>query len=688
MWAVGLSALLIISISSNNSIQPKLAIADDQDVKDAVPEIAVAPSTPSFGTPINVSNNAGNSHNQELAISGNNVYLVWVDDSSGNNEIFFSVSTNNGASFNAPVNLSKNDGNSIQPQIAAFGNNVYLVWVDDTGSSFGAPDVFFTASTNNGASFSAPINLSNEAGTNSFNPQIAASGSDVYVAWSDYTGTGNFAGAQLFFRVSHDNGVSFNPLVQLTPSTGATAIAPPEIHMVSDGNNIYLVYTQNFFGLFGCCVNTPFTMSDNNGFTFSTPITPIAGGGAGQNPQIAVSGNNVYVVHQERFPGAIDVFFAASTDNGVSFGTPINLSNNGASILPQIAASGSDIYVIWNNSTPENKDIFFTASTNSGVSFTTPINLSNDSGNSVSPQIAASGSNVYLVWQDDTAGNTEIFFAASTDNGTSFGSALNLSSNTGFSEHPEMVVSVNNVYAVWDNSGNAGNPDIFFIGNTTRSTSGLIDTHKFTKIIKDAERRTVATVTGEVRVSGNVMPIKNVQTPYTVEIIIDNPQSAWLTEGKLHVAYDDAIGEWNTGPREWVFNRATSEWTEVHPTKPIVKIFAQAVLWILELVPIFGQAIGAADQVATVASILGSESSGDPVLDDNKFDIKTVKLYSNLSAKNTKYKVEFLLTFTGQPAHKLHIFVDKMTIFKKDSLGTPWSTTISDSFEIPITVIG
>ena len=50
------------------------------------------------------------------------------------------------------------------------------------------------------------------------------------------------------------------------------------------------------------------------------------------------------------------------------------------------------------------------------------INLSNNTGNSVVPQIAVSGSNVYVTWHDDTpAGNNDIFFAVSNNNGTSFG---------------------------------------------------------------------------------------------------------------------------------------------------------------------------------------------------------------------------------------------------------------------------
>ena len=81
--------------------------------------------------------------------------------------------------------------------------------------------------------------------------------------------------------------------------------------------------------------------------------------------------------------------------------------------------------------TPGNFDIFFAVSNNNGTSFGTPINISNNTGGSSNPQIAASGNNVYVTWQDDTPGNSDIFFAVSNNNGTSFGTPINLSNNTG-----------------------------------------------------------------------------------------------------------------------------------------------------------------------------------------------------------------------------------------------------------------
>ena len=135
-----------------------------------------------------------------------------------------------------------------------------------------------------------------------------------------------------------------------------------------------------------------------------------------------------------------DIFFAASNNNGTSFGTPINLSNNtGNSFRPQIATSGNNVYVTWDDTiSAGNADIFFAVSNNNGTSFGTPINLSNNTGFSQIPQIAVIGNNVYTTWQDNTPGNTDIFVITSAQ---PFGTPVNISNNPGNSENPQIAIS-------------------------------------------------------------------------------------------------------------------------------------------------------------------------------------------------------------------------------------------------------
>ena len=101
------------------------------------------------------------------------------------------------------------------------------------------------------------------------------------------------------------------------------------------------------------------------------------------------------------------------------FGHNTNISqDNGTSEFPQIAASGKNVYVVWEDDINGNKEIYFTSSLDTGSTFGSITNLSENNGTSEFPQIAASGKNVYVVWEDDINGNKEIYFTSSLDTGS------------------------------------------------------------------------------------------------------------------------------------------------------------------------------------------------------------------------------------------------------------------------------
>lgn len=77
--------------------------------------------------PVNCSPSSGN---QQIAVSGNKVYIAWVDHTLGYDEIFFRGSDDNGASFGRLINLSNSTGISVDPRIAVADEKVYIVWVE------------------------------------------------------------------------------------------------------------------------------------------------------------------------------------------------------------------------------------------------------------------------------------------------------------------------------------------------------------------------------------------------------------------------------------------------------------------------------------------------------------------------------------------------------------------------------
>ena len=407
-------------------------------------------SAPSFSTTINLSSDPGTSSYPQIAASAGYQYVVWQDDSPGRPNTFFRAGNHNGTSFGPVINLSPGTGWSQNPQIAASGNSVYTVRQDNSTSNF---NILFRASLNNGASFGPIINLFSVR-LDSTIPQLAASGNNVYVVWQQ-AGTKN---PQVYFAWSNNGGASFTA-INLSNDAGS-ALSP---RVAASGNNVYVVWRDNTPGN----DEVFFALSTTSGASFASTVNLSNNAGESFNPAIAVSGTNVYVAWPDNTPGNYDILFRASTNGGTSF-TPslsqpaANLSNNpGGSIEPQLAASGSGVCLSWRDSTLGNSQVFFRSSSNNGSTFTPVVNLSNDAGAAYGAQLAMMNTDVYVVWADTTPGVEDVLLASSTDGGLSFGSPINLSSNSGFSLNPALAATNVSVYVTWqDDTG--GNYDVLF----------------------------------------------------------------------------------------------------------------------------------------------------------------------------------------------------------------------------------
>ena len=313
------------------------------------------------------------SFNPAIAVSGNNVHIAWSDFSFGNFDIFYRRSFDGGATFGPIINLSDNAGSSGRPAIAIFGNNVHVVWQDDTA---GNTDILYRKSADEGASFTGPIkNLSGNAGV-SIAPAMAASGNNVHVVWEDNT-PGN---SDILYRRSIDGGSTFPNIIKNLSSNAGFSFNPA---IAVSGNNVHVVW-QDVTG--ETEFDILYKRSLDGGNTFPNIIKNLSGtDGASGDPAIAVSGDNVHVVWDDNTPGNSDILYRRSIDGGSTFPNIIkNLSSNaGSSADPAVALSGNSVYVVWRDLTPGNADILYRTSSDNGDTFPSLLtNLSVNAGSS------------------------------------------------------------------------------------------------------------------------------------------------------------------------------------------------------------------------------------------------------------------------------------------------------------------
>lgn len=384
-----------------------------------------------FSAPLNISNNTDSSFTPQLAVdSAGNLYAVWEDDTSTNSNILFSRSTDGGATFSAPSSLSHTSGFSFSPRIIADAlGGIDVVWAD---TSPGHQHIFFSRSMDSGATFSAPIDISN--GDSAGNPEIAADASGrIFVVWENDTGV-----LGIYFTASTDGGVTFASPRNLATNTGGSFV--PQI-VVDPAGKIGVAWEDDSL----TSIDISFSHSSDHGASFSAAKSLSLGVGNSTSVHLAADASgNINAVWENDSPGNIDIFFSRSTDGGQSFSAPRNLSNTpGNTRTAQIALdSGGNINLVWTDNVPPafSTDIFFTRSTDGGVSFSPAQNLSNNPGMSANPQLTVDAAGkIDVVWEDATFGNRDILFSQSTDAGATFSSPQNLSNNPGLSSVPLVV---------------------------------------------------------------------------------------------------------------------------------------------------------------------------------------------------------------------------------------------------------
>jgi hypothetical protein len=305
-----------------------------------------------FGSPVNLSNNSGFSEHPQIAAYDNNIYAIWADDTTGKREVLFTRSEDKGTSFEKIKNLSNNTSDSFNQEIAVFGDNVYVVWLDQ-GEEGDNTNILLKSSSDGGATFGRTINISSSANQETF-PKVAAYEGSVYIAWNmadDNLDDRDNGG--LFFVRSLDRGNTFDNITELNHENNFG-----ELQVSAFDQTVYVVsgglHSVDVNGLF-------FTKSIDAGKSFSEHVTIDENATFVSPLNVEVGAYDEqfsYVAVQVSVSGNEEILLLEMTGNNST--RVLNLSNNPKiSECPSIAMAGDNIYVVWEDMTPGNHEILY-----------------------------------------------------------------------------------------------------------------------------------------------------------------------------------------------------------------------------------------------------------------------------------------------------------------------------------------
>jgi Neuraminidase (sialidase) len=332
-------------------------------------------------------------------------------------------------------------------------------------------DIFFSRSTDDGVSWSDTQVLNSTATSDTdaadIRPRLMTDGNGTWVVvWASGYDMGGTAGTDLdiFFSRSTDNGATWSvPQVLNTNATSDTGYDYwPSV--MTDGNGIWVtVWHSNDYLVrtIGTDMDILFSRSTNNGMSWSAPqaLNSNADSDTGYDylPAVMTDGNGVWVTvwfSAEDFDGAntdYDIFFSRSTNDGANWSDVQLLNSNatsdsGSDRRPALMTDGEGTWTaVWFSSedldgAKTDNDIFFTRSTDNGstwsdVQFLNSNAASATGSDDIRPMVLFDGLETWVtVWEssEDVGGadtDDDIFFSRSTDNGSSWGASQALNSN-------------------------------------------------------------------------------------------------------------------------------------------------------------------------------------------------------------------------------------------------------------------
>jgi hypothetical protein len=366
--------------------------------------------------------------------------------------------------------------NQTWPDIAIYGDNVYMVWMDNRLSGNDATNIFFAKSTNNGASFNANIRVDNAPIGMACSPSISVdkSNGNIYVVWQDYRNSPNPYSVDIYCANSTDGGNSFGTDVRVISDTGSNF---QDVPSVAANNGLIGVVWHDWNG------GTYFANSTDGGHTFgeNKKVNDIAIGDQFY-PNIEIDDNGlIYVVWEQKIDGNYSILFSKSVDGGNTW-TPskkVDDEPTAKQRMPSIALDAmNNIYVVWRNQSEKDGDIYgefdiyFAKSTDGDGNFTPAIPVTNDIiEDQCQPSIAVNDEGkIFITWleQQDfpTSENScDIYFVNSTDGGTTFSPKQKINNCPSFSSvyipSNAVVAKGNHAYVVWQDD-RKGDWDIYF----------------------------------------------------------------------------------------------------------------------------------------------------------------------------------------------------------------------------------
>ena len=358
-------------------------------------------------------------NSRSVAGSGAILHIVWQDGRNGSpGEIYYKRSTDGGSSWSGDIRLTNDPAASEVPTVAVNGNDVFVVWLDNRHGN--PAEIYYKHSIDGGLSWTADTRLTFSMG-GAYNPSVSISGGNLHVVWHDY----RHSNYEIYYKGSQNNGLSWGTDKRIT-NNSASSFYPS---VASTGNIVFIVWQDGRFGndeiLFKSSPD-----NGNNWGSDTSAIRLTNAAGFSWAPTISAEDGKVHVAWRDDRDGNYEIYYKRSNNNGSDWSADKRLTNNSAwSSSPSVYSSGNNVHVVWEDQMFSSPEILYRRSSDKGSSWgndSAITRLTTNPADKLNPCIFVSGNAAHVIWRDRRNLNFEIYYKRSLNTNFSLYSKQNL----------------------------------------------------------------------------------------------------------------------------------------------------------------------------------------------------------------------------------------------------------------------
>ncbi|MBS7623782.1 hypothetical protein KEJ39_08980 [Candidatus Bathyarchaeota archaeon] len=286
----------------------------------------------------------------DVAAYGDYVYIVWEDRrdfATTGSDIYMRRSGDGGVTWEPEQRLVTNKANQWDPRVAAYGEYLHLTWLDERNMAEANYDIYYRRSATSGRTWDDEQRLTSNPYIQ-WRQSIAACGDYVYVVYEDYRDwhypPGSSRGVLAYYARSVDTGASWSTENKL-PTNGSWQLYPD---VAATGNDVYIAYTDGR-DFSKSKLDIWLIHSRDNGESWSEETRVTDDPAIQEYPRIATSSRGVEVVwqdHRNMKESGMDIYCRSRLYGG-DWEDPSRLTEDGWQHQPDVASSDDRVYVVW-----------------------------------------------------------------------------------------------------------------------------------------------------------------------------------------------------------------------------------------------------------------------------------------------------------------------------------------------------